>query len=324
MKRTHKQNLVERAAKKRGFSLAELSIVIAIISVVMGSAISVVVTQDDNLRLSQTEKKIERIQEALVAFLVLNHRLPCPADASLALEHANFGAALPELVADANVDSCTSATHTYTTENLYFGMVPVTTLGISNAYAIDGWDRRFMYVVDRKAINNISTYSACDSSNRDCFVHMSGGVIDIKAVGEASIESAAVVALISFGENGHGAYGKNGGARYNAYQASGATVDTHERENSFLSAAGATDSQPTNLNDVIIRKDRTATFDDIVWYATKQQLVREAGAGYDGSECVIAKAVEDNDPDDCTGASGTIDAATCRSFATEIWSRCLQ
>ncbi|MEM7017185.1 MAG: prepilin-type N-terminal cleavage/methylation domain-containing protein [Pseudomonadota bacterium] len=115
----------------KGFSLVEMAVVLAIISVLLIGLIGPLSTQEEVRRIKETERRIENIKEALIGFAVSRGRLPCPATAiSLGQEVAAGG--------DCGV-------------GLYDGFVPAVTLSVNpvdeQGYALDAWQNRIRYSV---------------------------------------------------------------------------------------------------------------------------------------------------------------------------------
>jgi len=104
-------------------SLVELAIGLLILSLIIGGLLVPLASQVEQSRVSQTQRELEEIREALVGFALANGRLPCPASiASNGVESPLGGGA------------CT---------NPYNGFVPAVTLGLSQVdaqgYAVDAW-----------------------------------------------------------------------------------------------------------------------------------------------------------------------------------------
>lgn len=62
----------------RGFTLTELAVVLVIISLLIGGLLIPLGTQDDLRKVSDTQKSLNEIRDALIAFAAKNKRLPCP------------------------------------------------------------------------------------------------------------------------------------------------------------------------------------------------------------------------------------------------------
>ncbi len=123
----------------RGFSLIEIAIVLVIITVLVTIVAVPLATQVEQQRISETNKQLEIIKEAIIGFAIANGRFPCAAR-----------------VSDNGVESLTSpaATPPDGACGAYIGLLPAVTLGISpqdqNGFALDGWglpQNRIRYAV---------------------------------------------------------------------------------------------------------------------------------------------------------------------------------
>lgn len=131
--------------RARGFSLVELTIVLIIIGLVGGILVSMAITMGDGQRAATTRAKLVAIDAALVSFVAINRRLPCPADGSLAAGVEVFG------------------TQDNPCANQSRGVVPWVTLGLSAADIEDGWGTRITYRLDPYlARTNAMDMSMCD------------------------------------------------------------------------------------------------------------------------------------------------------------------
>jgi len=74
-----------------GFTLLEMSVVLAIIGVIMSGSMTLFSSNFQNQQLSITKAKLQTIRNTLYAFRAANGRIPCPADATIAQTAANFG-----------------------------------------------------------------------------------------------------------------------------------------------------------------------------------------------------------------------------------------
>jgi len=333
---------------RRGFSLTELSISLAIIGVVAGSAMSVLLTGDYQAKRKQTELKMDRIRDAFAAYLTTYNRLPCPAVPTLKRDDEGFG---EEIVTDSSdpaalCDDGTAAL--YKSGGVFVGAVPVATLGLPYDYIQDGWDNRFLYMLD-------GNYGISDRENPDCsaaaatlpcFILGTGATgITINGSGGTLKSNEAVYALISFGQNGHGAYtGYGSGTRVHSYPEDSPyhLAGSDELENAELDLDGTDAYQTMAFDAVLVQKpfvdkreaadpDDREYFDDIVLFRTKRQMLADT-AGDDADafsfapklfdvNCLYAdEALESPTSNRCTGAA---DEEACQKFAVELESRCL-
>jgi type II secretory pathway pseudopilin PulG len=128
--------------RSRGVSLVELAIGLLILSLIIGGLLVPLASQVEQSRVSQTQRQLEEIREALIGFALANGRLPCPASPlSNGLESQN----------PAGSGICT---------NPWDGFVPAVTLGLSQVdaqgYSVDAWglaQNRVRYAVTTSNTN---------------------------------------------------------------------------------------------------------------------------------------------------------------------------
>ena len=141
---------------RHGFTLVELSVVIAIIAVIAAGTFSMGGSMVESARRVSTQQKLDAIETALMAYRIANNRLPCPSDPTLtdvAAHSATYGyeTGAAGTCADANGVSYTIPTTS--TDYAALGMtvaegaLPVKTLGLPDEFQFDGWGRKFAYAV---------------------------------------------------------------------------------------------------------------------------------------------------------------------------------
>ena len=124
-------------APDRGFTLAELAVVLVIVVLLLGGLLLPLSAQIDARNLAATRRTLDGIGDALLGFAAAQGRLPCPAaGGATGVESPAGGGA------------CT---------NPYDGFVPGATLGITPTddagYVIDAWGQRIRYAVSRDPSN---------------------------------------------------------------------------------------------------------------------------------------------------------------------------
>lgn len=138
-----------------GFSLVELAVVLLIVALLLGGAMSNLTVLVELQRTSETRRILEEAKDALIGYAAANGRLPCPASStSNGVESYctnSIGACVGTTVAPQSHGNCS---------NFYNGMLPAVTLGLSgldgNSYLTDGWGlaaNRIRYAV----YSNINT-----------------------------------------------------------------------------------------------------------------------------------------------------------------------
>lgn len=118
----------------RGFSLVELALVMAAAAAVAVMFLPATNTMIDQSRRKETRAKLEALEQAFVRYVMVNRRLPCPADGSLGTDKPGSGVE----ARNDTTEACTAMTH---------GVVPWRTLGVPVDQAIDSWGNFVTYRV---------------------------------------------------------------------------------------------------------------------------------------------------------------------------------
>ena len=193
--------------KYKGFTLVEMAIVMVIMGLLLSAIIGVSNAQIQQGRISATKQKEDLIRLAIINYITRNNRLPCPAIPTIAEGVAGYGVEAPLLGA------CTG---TVINGAVSTGIVPWTSLGLTDENATDGYYNRFTYQVTLIATNTnaqtiaglkgaISTYSRLPltgNQSNDCTPP--GGNYN---------PCSAVAIIVSHGNNGTGSYGRDGTQR---------------------------------------------------------------------------------------------------------------
>lgn len=246
--------------KVSGFSLVELAVVVVIMGMILTMGIKMASSFQDRSAMSLTRSKQLAVKEALISFLAINGRLPCPASGTALTGLEDPTPALPTGI-------CSTPT----------GIIPFQTLQLPKDFVIDGWERFYTYevwygdtpatycaTVPNNAILTSDSHFLGFATNPRTYHDGDGGCIAIK---ETKIDGTAVAtryvaaAIISHGANGFG-----------GFSSKGVQVD--------FSAVGATDPEKDNI---VGHPSRTAhtfhtepfndKFDDIVLEISPNDLV---------------------------------------------------
>ena len=164
------------------------------------------------------------------------------------------------IVLSANATATGTPTLTFSfARNYAAGAVPTNTLQLPDDVAFDGWGRRMVYAVETSATATDSFIS----------IPITDGLISRITISDTSavpqtITTGALYALISYGQNGHGAYPRSSVVRVNA-----SSSDANELINCHCTHLAVDDASAySHFAAGMIG----ATYDDIVTYATRAQL----------------------------------------------------
>jgi prepilin-type N-terminal cleavage/methylation domain-containing protein len=176
-------------ALNRGMTLIELAIALLVMSLVLGSGLSLLRTQLELQKIKDTQRTLDEIKEALLGYAINQTpaHLPCPD------KTGGAGAG----TANDGLEDFTLATGICVTQE---GNIPWATLGISQA---DAWGNRIHYRVTNLFSNRSPAASLTLASV--------GTLRVCQAAGCASVISNALPAVVlSYGKNGSGAITSTG------------------------------------------------------------------------------------------------------------------
>ena len=201
------------------FTLVELAVVMAIVGLLLAGAMMTISAQAEQRAIDETRRRLNAAVEALVAYAVVNGRLPCPATTGAGL----FGDENP-----AGGGACL---------NPYGGFLPARSVGFQPTdelfYGLDAWNNRIRYAVSAVAptgcagglvwhftnATNLKTYGMSCKPN-DLEVCSAAGACS--AANRVVAQNTAAFIVYSVGKNGPvpSAYGAdetentNGDARF--------------------------------------------------------------------------------------------------------------
>lgn len=257
---------------KAGFSLVEISIVLAIVATMLAGVLPAITESMKSRDSDTTVSRMETIQSAIASYYAGNGQLPCPANIGESIDTANYGV-------EAANNTCTGGVPSanFASGMLVGGGVPTKTLGLGDEFGFDGWGRRFVYHVDARATVP-ATFNAA------------GGLRVNDASGSARTSNAMYV-LVSHGANGHGGYSR-AGTRF----VSG-SVNLDELNNCDCASNGALAA----YDGVFVQKMAKPTdpnnpntmFDDIVAYKNPMSFPR-LGATENPARAMMGSYTEDH------------------------------
>ncbi len=241
---------MKRNRDMMGYTLVEMAIVMAIISVVVGMSVSAGMTQMEIARNGSTKSALENVREALLVYHKKRGRLPCPADPTATPSDVGYGV-------EVNNGSCSSgcdALNLNCIGEAVAGAVPFKTLKLNADSTIDAWDNKVTYVVDK------------DFTSLTGNSYYAPGTITVQDTNGADVTASpsmgdAYFVLISHGEDGSGAY-------------------VNETGQQRACVAGHADSTNCDYADDIFVDDRLNNhmevianyFDDIVVWQAQENL----------------------------------------------------
>jgi prepilin-type N-terminal cleavage/methylation domain-containing protein len=168
--------------KHHGFSLVEMAIVLVIVGLLLGGLLTPLSVQMEQRKVSETQKQLDEIREALIGFALRNGYLPCPAISSANGLEDRSGAAC--------------------TDDKRQGFIPWATLGVGK---LDSWNHLFRYSVTPTFTNSQAPFSM--STPRDISVLTRGGAGLLTG---ATAENDIPAVVMSHGKNGFGATSEQG------------------------------------------------------------------------------------------------------------------
>ena len=186
---------------KRGFTLAEMAIVLILMGLAMTMGLMMVTATLDNAAYSETKSKQERIKIALIGYLRTNGRLPCP-DITADPTDALYG--LQDRQSNADPDSACTAPGTTVQ------VVPWRDLGLTRDDVTDGWGDFFTYRVAKDT--DLRNWTSRSGAGAPFDINqLSSPALNVLTLSEnngggaTSIVPSPVVVIVSHGKNGLGA-----------------------------------------------------------------------------------------------------------------------
>jgi type II secretory pathway pseudopilin PulG len=218
-----------------------MTIVLAVISLLVGSILVPLATQVEERQSSDAQATLEEMRDALIGFAVVNGYLPCPDTGTNGSENVNGG---------------TGYCNTITGDNVACGRLPHSNLGVANA---DVWGNRVTYCVNERFARRTPaasfSLSTAGTDVRICTTQACTTVVN----------STAVFALVSHGRNGYGAINLGTGSQ-NALASSTDEQENYDNNDRNIvyrtrSAAGATAGE---FDDIVVWVSRYTVLNRMV------------------------------------------------------------
>jgi prepilin-type N-terminal cleavage/methylation domain-containing protein len=249
-----------------GFSLVEMSVVLLIISTILGSVIILTNQSQTKSKYQQTIDKIKVIDQTLIKYAMKSGELPCPAPRTTALTDVTFGVATT--TCNTTLTSPADDGIGKDVGQVRIGVVPIRTLGLPDSYMFDAWGMRITYAVDKNLAIDDTTFqnyikpttdgiSIIDSNNNSVIDTDNNSAIKPIGVSNLSKTFPAFI-LISHGDNKKGATTMNGGV----------TNDCGAGTMDVLNCTSTANGTFRDTSIKLINKTFAAYFDDIVMWRT--------------------------------------------------------
>lgn len=172
-----------QAVRMRGFTLIELSVVVMVVALLLGSLLVPLTTQVEQRNVSETQKRLQEVRDALIGYAIVNGRFPCPA--------VSTGAST-DTGTEAFAGGGTKSNGQCATFNN--GFVPGATLGLSNldsqGFVVDAWglqQNRIRYAIADTTASGIQhLFTAFNGMRASAIINASGGGVTFLNVCSAS------------------------------------------------------------------------------------------------------------------------------------------
>ena len=234
---------------QHGFTLVEMTIVILIGGILLSFLGTALLSFVEKNKVITTEHRMEVIKTALTQYLNVNRRYPCAAPRDQGPAAVLFGREVTADCASGAGSGVGTGTVRVASGGAFIriGSVPTRTLNLPDEIGLDGWGRRFTYVVTERLATNLQ-YAA------------DGGLIQIDDTNGNSVvvpDDTAHYLLISHGKTGEGSFTLDG---TNYINCSGLSLDHRNCDDNavFLSTIVNSEANPaTFYDDYVFAKGQT-------------------------------------------------------------------
>ncbi len=292
---------MEKNKTKTAFTFIELALVITIVGIIIAILVPSYNNFSNNYKTKLTNERIKIIYNALGNYARSNKHLPCPASMLYINSDANYGISENCLIASPSGNGKIWYSASSQHNNLWYGMVPVKTLGLNPEVANDGFGNRFAYAVLRGyadpnyfGSDDNSTFTGTGynynyGSPGNSYIGLLGmdriRILEANAKLSGSgvtakiVTDEAIFIIISYGPNGSGAWKPNSASPNSfpisvneqgnavSYSNNGLAAQNYYSSNFFLYS--------TNYN--LLRSAVLETYppDDILFFKTIDQFVTD-------------------------------------------------
>jgi prepilin-type N-terminal cleavage/methylation domain-containing protein len=253
-----------RAALARGFTLIEMAIVMVVIGLVLSGALVAVAPVVQNTKISETNERLDRIEQALTLYAIRNGCLPCPADPSQSSTGTNPGQSIKG-TSTAYSSGCTGTQDCGFGESKQ-GAVPWVTLGLSEGDITDGFGTRIDYSVTSALAHDNGLMRTPPST-------YPAGTLTVQNYNSVVQTTAAGYVLVSHGIDRFGGYVAGSGSHITSGPNSASATQIQNE-----------DTNTTFVQDILYVGTTGSTyFDDIVRWRTAPMIVQLCGTNACGN-----------------------------------------
>ena len=252
----------------QGFSLVELSVVVAIVAVIAVMGLDTIAMFVGRTAYQSTQEKLAVIKVALAKHRYVYGYLPCPAGQNIQPTASNYGKEVRGAALACNYSGALANTLSggvVTNDTILFGDLPVRDLELPLSYMKDGYNDKFVYVV----VNGLTT-AGNFASTADGIIIRTGQLQTTCSTVCQDVSTASYVVL-SFGAD------KRGSSSGLPCVPNGNYSNMIDTANCQFNGGGGVPSPPTtpgifydsryNAGSVAANHD-----DDIILWQTKGQL----------------------------------------------------
>jgi type II secretory pathway pseudopilin PulG len=253
-----------------GFTLVELAVVVLVVTLLLGSLLIPLATQVEQRNVSETQKRLQEIKEALIAYAIANGRFPCPAVVTGASSDSGKEAFAPAIGNETN-GNCS---------NFFNGYVPGVTLGLSNVddqgFVVDAWGlkaNRIRYAVhDGSTLGSPYVFTGRDKMR----------AVGVQLLGKSSLDGGSNLLFVCASAGGStsdcGTATKlTSDAVFVVYSLGKNAATTGALSNAALSADERVNINAGNNRVFVSRVNSSGTleFDDLVLWASRYNVVSQ-------------------------------------------------
>lgn len=255
-----------RIKLKNGFTLVEMAITLAILSVLMASIFTLIPIKQEEQNIDEINATLTRIQQALDSFYNQNGYLPCPAP--LTANFSDVGTQIG-IAQDCTAGSPPGGITEYNAPEgpIWIGAIPTRSLNLPDSFMLDPWNHRIEYGVVKGLAQSKTNYSSLTSASayfiiQDRFLNQ----INTDSYSASDPKEVNIVAytLFSHGKDGNGSTNTAGTTR----SCTSSTLDSENCNNDHIFI-------DTTFNST----SGSSYYDDYLRWKTNQQQARDGTLG---------------------------------------------